>query len=328
VPWRQLAWASWRHYRVSLIGAVALLGGLALYLLIMGLRMRSAYAIVASCHPADSPACSGLANLYNTHWWLQAEAATGVLQGVPVLIGAFAGAPLLARELESGTFRFAWTQGVGRIRWTVARLALPAVTVAVITAGFSQVYGWYFYPFFADGQDSGFSPQFFDLTGIAFAAWTLAAFAIGTLLGVLIRRVVPAIAASIAASAGLLLVTVLYLRPHYQAPIVTSTGNGPSASPGTTPWMVSSWWTGPGGKPVSFSTVLQLAQDPPAGWRHVNLGNGTIFQGLLQHGYAQWTSYQPASRFWTFQLIEGGWLVVLSVLLIGTTIWLIRRRAA
>jgi ABC-type transport system involved in multi-copper enzyme maturation permease subunit len=325
VPWRHLAWASWRQCRVSLTGTVALLGALALYLLITRLRMGSAYASVASCRPAGSAACSAVANLFNTHWWLQAEIATGVLQGMPALIGAFAGAPILARELESGTFRFAWTQGVGRIRWTVARLALPAVTVVAATAAFSQLFGWYFYPFFADGQDSRFSPQFFNLTGIAFAAWTLTAFAIGIVLGVLNRRVVPAIAASIAASAGLLLVTVLYLRPHYQAPIVTSGSNGAPAAHGTTPWVVSQWFTGPGGRPVSFGTMMQLAQ---SGVYHASgNGSGSIFQGLFQHGYTEWTSYQPASRFWGFQLIEAGWLLALCVLVIAATIWLIRRRA-
>jgi hypothetical protein len=42
----------------------------------------------------------------------------------------------------------------------------------------------------------------------------------------------------------------------------------------------------------------------------------------------QWTSYQHASPFWPFQLIEGGWLLALSLLLIAATIWLVRRRAA
>jgi hypothetical protein len=51
-------------------------------------------------------------------------------------------------------------------------------------------------------------------------------------------------------------------------------------------------------------------------------------QCLAQHGYTQWTSYQPAGRFWTFQWIEGGWLLALSALLIAATIWLVQRRAA
>jgi hypothetical protein len=56
----------------------------------------------------------------------------------------------------------------------------------------------------------------------------------------------------------------------------------------------------------------------------------TLGQCLSQHGYTQWTSYQPASRFWPFQWIEGGWLLALlalSVLLIAATVWLVRRRA-
>ena len=51
-------------------------------------------------------------------------------------------------------------------------------------------------------------------------------------------------------------------------------------------------------------------------------------QCLAPHGYAQWTSYQPASRLWPFQWIEGGWLLALSVLLIAVAVWLVQRRAA
>jgi len=54
----------------------------------------------------------------------------------------------------------------------------------------------------------------------------------------------------------------------------------------------------------------------------------SIEQCVVQHGYTQWTSYQPTTRFWPFQWIEGGWLLVLSVLLIAVTVWLVRRRAA
>src|ERR1035438_10789054 len=40
---------------------------------------------------------------------------------VPGLLGVFWGAPLVAGELESGSFRLAWTQDASRGRW----LALP-----------------------------------------------------------------------------------------------------------------------------------------------------------------------------------------------------------
>jgi hypothetical protein len=54
---------------------------------------------------------------------------------------------------------------------------------------------------------------------------------------------------------------------------------------------------------------------------------GGFAQSLSQHGYTLWASYQPASRFWPFQWIEGGWLLAQSVLLIAVTVWLVRRRA-
>jgi len=54
---------------------------------------------------------------------------------------------------------------------------------------------------------------------------------------------------------------------------------------------------------------------------------GSLAQCLSQHGYTRWTSYQPASRFWPFQWIEGGWLLALSLLLIAATVLLVRRRA-
>ena len=56
--------------------------------------------------------------------------------------------------------------------------------------------------------------------------------------------------------------------------------------------------------------------------------NGSPAQCLSRHGYTQWSSYQPGSRFWPFQWIEGGWLLALSVLLIAASVWLVRRRAA
>jgi hypothetical protein len=52
-----------------------------------------------------------------------------------------------------------------------------------------------------------------------------------------------------------------------------------------------------------------------------------VWQYLAHHGYTRLTTYQPASRFWPFQWIEAGWLLGLSVLCIGVTVWLVRRRA-
>jgi hypothetical protein len=75
------------------------------------------------------------------------------------------------------------------------------VVAAVAAGAFSMVFSWAYGPLLGMkgyGYSSLYS-LFFDLRGIAFAAWTLAAFAIGALAGVLIRRVLPAMFATLAA---------------------------------------------------------------------------------------------------------------------------------
>ena len=75
-----------------------------------------------------------------------------VLQPVPALIGAFVGPVVLGRELETGTFRYAWTQGFGRWRWTLAKLVLLGVAVAAMAGAFSVLASWYYQPYLAPGR--------------------------------------------------------------------------------------------------------------------------------------------------------------------------------
>ena len=49
---------------------------------------------------------------------------TALVLVVPALIGMFWGAPIIAHELETGTFRLAWTQSVSRLRWLLVKLGL------------------------------------------------------------------------------------------------------------------------------------------------------------------------------------------------------------
>jgi ABC-type transport system involved in multi-copper enzyme maturation permease subunit len=331
VPWRRMAWVTWRQHRIALAGVAVLLGALAVWLWIIGTSLHHAWAAATACHPASLPACQNLATTFNGTWDLMGNAAI-LLQLVPALIGAFAGAPVLARELETGTFRYAWTQGFGRWRWALAKLVALAVVLAAATGAFSVVLSWCYQPYLATGNQAlglyGNSPLvgLFSLREVAFPAWTLAAFATGALAGMLIRRVVPAIVATLAVYAGLAIATAGLLREHYLTPLVTTSSNVPG-----TAWIISQWFTKDGrfafaGNPP-LNLLNQFCNFPPSG----KGGKGpaaTFAQCLAPHGYTQWTSYQPASRFWAFQWIEGGWLLALSVLLIAATVWLVRRRAA
>jgi hypothetical protein len=320
VPWQRMAGVIWRQHRVALVGVVALLGGLTVLLWIVGLQLHHAYAAATACHPAGSPACSE-ADL--TFAGLDGFLSNGII---------LQPAPLLAREMETGTFRYAWTQGFGRWRWALAKLVSLAIAVTVPAWLFSLLLSWYYQPYFGTGNRSlglteytPFFPGLYDLRGLAFAAWTLAAFAVGALAGMVIRRVVPAIAATIAIYAGLAFAAGTFLREHYLTPVVTTSLNLPGSG-----WILGQWWTR-GGTVLSQATMRQVidsAFQPPvvSGPAGKIQAYDTVLQYLTQHGYTQWTRYQPGSRFWPFQWIESGWLLALSVLLIAATGWLVRRR--
>jgi hypothetical protein len=138
--------------------------------------------------------------------------------------------------------------------------------------------------------------------------------------------------ATLVAWSGLAVVTGLFLRRHYEAPLVSSNPNLPS-----TDWVMSQRWTR-GGKPVTSSTLNRVLEKVGV---QVNGSSQSVTKGsplgqsnlgpnqyLIHHGFTQLLTYQPASRFWPFQWIEGGWLLALSLLLIGAAVWLVHRRAA
>ncbi len=332
LPWQRMAWVTWRQHRIALTGVAVFLGAVAVCLWRVGLGLHHAYAAAAACHPVGSPICSDLVTSFNGMDGFLANGS--VLQAVPALIGAFAGAPTLARELETGTFRYAWTQAFGRWRWTLAKLVPLAVVVTAAAGALSVLFSWYYEPYLAARNHTLFltevsplSAGLFDLRGVAFAGWALTAFAIGALAGMLTRRVVPAMTATLAVYVGLAFAAGLYLRQHYLTPLVTSQLNVPGSA-----WIMSQWWTKDGrfafASRAPLNLLRQLCPAPPQGAGPGNFSkSGFIAQCLSQHGYTQWTRYQPASRFWPFQWIEGGWLLGLSVLLIAATIWLVRRRA-
>jgi hypothetical protein len=327
LPWRRMVWVTWRQHRAALTGVAAILVALSIFVGISGLHLHNTFSAAMACHPADSVSCAGLISSFNGTNGFFSNGL--VLQAVPVLVGVFLGAPVLAREMETGTFRYAWTQGFERWRWTLAKLAALAVVVTVAAVALSVLFSWYYQPYFATGNQnlteiSPFAPGLFDLREVALSAWTLAAFAIGALAGMLIRRVVPAIVASLAAYVGLAIATGGFFREHYLAPVVTSRLDvfGPS-------WILGREWL-KSGRPVSTVALGHVLQNGPVQLQ----GKGGVpqspatWQYLVRHGYTQLTMYQPIGRFWLFQWMEGGWLLALSVLFIATTVCLVRRKVS
>jgi hypothetical protein len=322
-----LSWVTWRQHRFALLGVLAVLGGFGLLMLVNGLAMHADYHRlgVGSCGPLpNSVECQTGLEVFQHRYQSIADFLPTVLAFVPALIGTFVGAPLIARELESGTFRFAWTQATDRARWTVVKLTLLGTVLAGLALAFSALYGWWFHPWepLLGRIQSGKS---YEVEGVVFAARVLFAFALGALLGAVLRRTITAMAATLAVWVGVVFSTAIYLRPHIQAPVVSQDS---ALGIGRRDWVLSTWTQDASGHHLTSGQMNDLT-------RRVATQVGTAAdprqafdQWFVQHGYTSWSRYQPNGRFWHFQLVEGSAYLVVALLLAAATVWWVRRRAA
>src|SRR5580704_16752850 len=197
-----------------------------------------------SCHGssctnlADYFAGSLIRSPYNVLWLL----STGVILLAPAVIGLFWGAPLIARELETGTAALAWNQSVTRTRWLAVKLAIGGLTAMAVTEALSLIQTWWAVPIsqaVADGSGAGvaqsrFSQLNFATHGITPLGYAAFAFALGVAAGALIRRTVPAMAVTLAIFAALQVAMPLWVRPnlappdHTVIPVTSLANAGPS----------------------------------------------------------------------------------------------------
>ncbi|MEU8521829.1 ABC transporter permease [Streptomyces sp. NBC_01216] len=232
---------------------------------------------------------------------------------LPLLAGVFVAGPMVARELESGTYRLALTQSVTPTRWLAAKL-LTAGTVAitgtlaligVYQLGLARVDGTYLFHWADRGP--------YEASGPVLLAQVLLALALGALVGQLVRRTVPAMS-----STGLVLGTVILLlgRARWNLlPVRTVTG--PPEQPLPVPHdalTLDTGLIGPGGARLPEWTCSEYA-DP----RGCPPGLG------ITHRYAD---YHPHAHFWPTQLLETGILLALTGLALYAAFRLLRARHA
>ncbi len=147
-----------------------------------------------------------------------------ILVILPAIIGAFWGAPLVARELETGTYRLAWNQDVTRTRWMAVKLGEVGLAAIAISGLLSLLFSWWAGPINAAGGFPNNFSQFVRMTPLMFApracpaAWAALAFVIGVVAGILVRRTIAAMAITIVVVALLQILWPHFIRPHLLTP--------------------------------------------------------------------------------------------------------------
>jgi hypothetical protein len=338
-----MTWLIWRQHRYEilamLVGAAFIAIGL-VYGADYVPRVRAELG-VDTCVPLPTTAanCAILStrasDLIQPFRWLVLS-----LFFVPAVVGSFIGGPLFARDLERGTHRLVWTQGITRMRWSVAKLlsilavgAVAAAVVASVGGRASVINGVQTYTFeqsvslyLAAPASVVTNPfQTFDFEGPAFVGYVVFALAIAAFVGTLSRRIL------VGMFAGLLLFGVarlgIYeLRPTYEPPIaVVYSAQTPfpqaQVSPGA--WVTSVDYLDADGQVVPQDRVRALLNAyRPAPPRFDTLAY------MAENGAYQRVRYQPADRYWRFQWTEGLLFFALAVGLGAMTLTLLRRRDA
>jgi hypothetical protein len=343
-------WLTWRQFRVQALTAVAALATFAVLLAATGPHLASLYATsgIAGCH-GDS--CGQLASNFlsllgaGLYPVVDLLGIAGIVLA-PAVIGIFWGAPLIAREFETGTFRMAWTQSITRTRWLASKLALPGLAAMAVTEALSLMHTWWAAPIGHAARlatDSSFplgmgpfSLLAFDAHGTAPLGYAAFAFALGVTTGVLIRRAVPAMAITLAIFAAVQVAMPLGLRAHLFPADHTTAAIGSFSSlptrisPATFGFTVEHLPSQPGAWILSSGAVNAAGQPvstiPAACRRAAASGSPDLPSCLTSHGIRIAVTYQPASRYWSIQLTETAIYLALALALGGYCFWRLGRR--
>jgi hypothetical protein len=298
-----MIWVSWRQHRSQAMACLALLAALAVFAILVSTSMRTAFSHdgLAAClaHSQGTSCPAGVSAFMNSFDSVVNISTWAALFVIPGLIGVIVGASLLGRELELGTWRLAWSQTVPRTRWLAVKLALVTGGLVLFGAALTAVITWYRAPM--DRLTGHFINRAYDFEGLVLTAYILCAFGFAVLAGLLLRRTVAAMVAAFAPWLVIRLVVEFMLRPRFQAPLTLRQS---CAAQGC------------------HATMGLVTVPPQTG--HI----GDWVQSVSVNPGQIVTVYQPADRFWHFQFIEAGIFVALTAAALGTTIWLLHRRAS
>ncbi|MGW7578282.1 ABC transporter permease [Streptomyces sp. NPDC054765] len=314
-----LVWLVWRQHR--LVFGVLLAAAVAGAVWCVVLRGQMAGFIdahhIAGCSQISLvPRCAhtqeAVTEFRNTYHSSMQLVEVGLLL-LPVLIGLFLGAPLIARELEAGTHQLVLTQSVGPLRWLTAKTALPALVVCTATTAFSLAFGW----LWQVGGDEVSGSYWYSIAGYQAlgpipVAYSLLALAVGVLSGLQLRRTVLSMGVTLAVMVTVQ-IALSQLRPYLLPTVTTESGNGhpPAQLPD------NAWLVGHGNYTGSGARVPASVCKPSPGYHTC----------LREHGVAgQYMDHHPVSHHWPLAWIESGIVLALTAVLTVIAFRVMRRR--
>jgi hypothetical protein len=336
-----MIWFTWRQFRTPALitGAflLALLAALALtWTQVTDLARVTGFT---GCQgtTCGSAADSFLGSLRQSFSGELYQAGIVALLVFPALVGVFWGAPLVARELETGTYRMIFSQSVSRRRWLLVKLVIGGVAAALSAGLVSLVLSRWGQPIDA-AQANRITPLVYPARGLVPIGYAALAFVVGVTAGLLLRRTLAAMALTLLVVAGLQTAAPLLVRPWLAQPITSVTpldlhgdfGIGMNIS--TREIRIQAKPDRPDAWILSNTTVTSTGAeftgpvDPTRCGPEAANDHETCPTWLAAQNLSQKLTYVPGSKFWALQWREFGLLIALTLGLSWFSLWWIRRR--
>jgi ABC-type transport system involved in multi-copper enzyme maturation permease subunit len=322
-----MTWWTWRQHRSQMLAAAAVLAALAVWMGVTGVTFAREFRDlgIASCLAARGDCSQAIDQFEALHRGLAFLVPLFLV--APGLIGVFWGAPLIAREVEAGTHRLAWTQSLSRRRWLAWQLGVLGTGTVLLSALFAWLVSWWSGPIVGAGLNR-FTPGIFDLRGIVPVFYAAFAFALGVAVGSVIRRTVAAMGITLLGYAGVRAAVTFLARPHFATPLVVSSPMGQgNVRVDLADWVLHTEAVDAVGHVVGRGGGIDLRVTVGRCPARSFLDPKASIQSCLQRlGVHLVSTIQPYNRYWSFQLIESAIFAVLTVLLVAFTVRWVRRR--
>jgi hypothetical protein len=302
-----MTWLLWRQHRAQLYVIGGIVVAFAVAVLVTGVHMAHLYDDARRQCVADGT-CDFVGNIFAGYGAIVDTVHLSLI--APLVLGGI-GAMLVAREVEQSTNVLVWTQSVTRRRWLLTKVAALLGATVVISAIIAALVTWW-----SGSPNALYGNRFegaqFDTQNIVPVAFALFAVAVGLAAGALFRRVIPALATLLGVYIAVRLLVTLYLRPHYMSALTrvySLTGKAPVA-PGS--WTLRETLVDPTGHVTNGRIPVPPTCNP--------VDKRGVVDCLQQSGFKQLVKYQPASRYWHFQIAEAGIFVLLAAVLVTVAV--------
>lgn len=304
-----MTWVGWRLQRTETAVVVGILALLAALLIPTGISMANAYHNdgLNACRALNvGPTCAQRIGGFESRFQALTVLANWFTL-VPGLIGVLLAAPFIL-DLEHGTYRLAWTQGITRRRWLFGKLGILIVTAVVSSCALTLLLDWWRTP--QADLNGRLDVGIYDTAGIVVIGYALFALGLALAVGAVWRRSAASLTVAFVGYFAARVFVDYWLRnrlvsplhgswrglrqPHflYHANIISETGGRRLKSGGL----------------LGGHGQLAVPGNP----------SKTVFHAV----------YQPASHYWPLQLTETGLFACIAALLIAFAAWWTHERVA